>query len=288
MIDVNFDFPSPGAFVYDKSRPTYYTEFLSWSLHQHQYALSQAGAKNHVETVPVHEQMVAVLQAGASLASWLDSSIDLVSAWLNSADGSPPPGDLPAFPDLPEVLTQLAVLLPGGKLALAAKLAIPAVKAVFKFRELQRPRDLVRLLDKALLRDSFFLGIRKSWLEVIAEKMPSEYPDWSALLKARLVIDGVGREFTIAEILGSLLKAFVTQDCEGVSVGLTDFLRRVLAYCVPVADGNADFITLQDTLQSLVDALSACSVEVETEKAARVRLSGVDTSQGSVPFPSNL
>lgn len=288
MIDVNFDFPSPGSFVYDKDRPTYYTEFLSWALHQHQHALSQAGAKNHVETVSVSEQFSGAVQAGASLASWLDSSVDLVSGWLNSADGSPPPGDLPALPDLPDVLAQLAVLLPGGKLALASKLALPVIKAVFKFREFQRPRDLVRLLDKALLRESFFLGIRRSWLEVISDKMPSEYPDWSALLKARLVIDGVEKNFTIAEILGHILKAFVTQDCEGVPIGLADFFRRALAYCVPVADGNSDFITLQDTLQSLVDTLSACSVEVETEKAARVRLSGVDTSQGSVPFPNNL
>lgn len=48
---------------------------------------------------------------------------------------------------------------------------------------------------------------------------------------------------------------------------------------------------LQDiarAVEGLVDALSACSVEIETEKAAKVRLSGVETFQGSVPFPTNL
>lgn len=48
---------------------------------------------------------------------------------------------------------------------------------------------------------------------------------------------------------------------------------------------------LQDiarAVEGVVDALSACSVEIETEKAVKVRLSGVETSQGSVPFPTNL
>ena len=49
-VSLSDSFPSaPYSFVYDASKPTYYSEYYAWCLHKHQAALAAAGASTEID-----------------------------------------------------------------------------------------------------------------------------------------------------------------------------------------------------------------------------------------------
>lgn len=292
MSIVSLSFPEPPEFAYDSQRPTFYSEYYAYCLHKHQAALSAAGASVHIENASHADQVAAVSTFANNLQAWSDGSVNSLVQYLTGGDDAVEPV-LPDFPVVPELLESAVSLLPGGKLALLIKGAVPFIKGFLMLKEKLRPTDPVRILDKALLKESWWLpGYRKSWLEVISEKIDEKElsVDLSPIvekLSCTVEIEGSQVSFSVAEILQNLLQAFSTVDCNGDKIFLADVLRLALTRCVPAGGDAFDMSTILDSFDGLAGVLSAMSIEVETEKAARVRLSGVDAAS-EIPFPNNL
>lgn len=266
MSTITFDFPDAGEFVYDSQRPTYYSERYAWALHKHQAALAAAGASVHIETASHADQITAVSTFANNLQAWSDGCVNALVQYLTGGDDAVEPV-LPDFPVVPELLESAVSLLPGGKLALLIKGAVPFIKGFLLLKEKLRPTDPVRILDKALLKDSWWLpGLRKSWLQEISEKLES---------------------LAVNVDLSPIVDALSTQDCNNTQVTMAEILKRALGECRDIGGGYSAYYGVYELLQQLIGVLSAMSIEVETEKAARVRLSGVDAAS-EIPFPSNL
>lgn len=266
MSVVNLSFPEPPDFAYDSQRPTFYSEYYAYCLHKHQAALSAAGASVHVENASHADQVAAVSTFANNLQAWSDGSVNALVQYLTGGEDAVEPV-FPDFPVVPELLESAVSLLPGGKLALLIKGAVPFIKGFLMLREKLRPTDPVRILDKALLKDTWWLpGIRKSWLQEISEKLES---------------------LAVNVDLSPIVDALSTQDCNNTQVTMAEILKRALGECRDVGGGYSAYYGVYDLLQQLIGVLSAMSIEVETEKAARVRLSGVDAAS-EIPFPNNL
>lgn len=296
-MQVNLSFPCPPDFVYDPDKPTYYTELYSWACHKHQAALSAAGASVHVETATPESQLASITAYGDMLAEWSSSAVGALSAYLTGQDDAPSPAipDLPVFPDL---LSSAASLLPGGKLALVFKMAVPFVRGFLELREKMRPTDPVRLLDKALLKDTWWLpGVRSSYLglindklQVIADKLgASSELDLDKYFKTSKAIESLNIPVgaSVADLLVILLRLLSTIDCSGDIAGLTDVLFRSLSECVPAGGDAFDLSTIKHSVDTLSHVLGMMSIEIETEKAAKVTVAGVEC-QETVPFPNNI
>ena len=129
------NFPSPGAFSYDASKPTYYSEFYAWSLHQHQYMLSMAGAKIEFDNISESDKIQNVTDFSSSLVSWASSALDIYASYQRGETS-----DLPALPSLPDgltdILTYLATLPFGGKIALVLKVGLPILQKLLQVKEM--------------------------------------------------------------------------------------------------------------------------------------------------------
>lgn len=269
MAQVPLSMASPGVFAYDPLRPTYYTEFFSWALHDYQSRLSAAGASQDVDTVSHADKVAALAAFSSSLETWSGSAVSALTDFLTGADDAASPV-IPDFPALPEVLENAVSLLPGGKIGLVVKALVPVVKGWFSLHEKLRPKDPVRLLDKALLKDSWFLpGYRKSWLEEISEKL-------NTIGSRSITID-----------LQPLVDVLSAQDCNNTQVSIAQVLFRALGECREIGGGYSAYYGIFEALEQIANALSCMSIEVETEKAARVKMSGIEC-QETIPYPSNL
>lgn len=296
-MQVNLSFPVPPDFVYDKDKPTYYTELYSWACHKHQAALSAAGASVHVETATPEAQLSSVAAYGELLSGWSSSVVGVLSDYLTGEDDAPLPA-IPDLPALPELLLSAASLLPGGRLALLFKTAVPLIKGFLELREKLRPTDPVRLLDKALLKNSWWLpGARSSYLglindklQVIADKLgESSDIDLDKYFKTSRSLESLGIPVgvSVADLLVTLLRLLSTVDCGGDIAGLTDVLFRSLSECVPAGGDAFDLSTIKQSVDTLSHVLGVMSIEIETEKAAKVTLAGVEC-QETVPYPNNI
>ena len=113
----------------------------------------------------------------------------------------------PDFPALPAVLESAVALLPGGKIGLLIKGVLPFVRGFLELREKLRPTDPVRILDKALLKDTWWLpGVRKSWLQEISEKLDT-------ISSKSITID-----------LQPLIDVLSAQDCNNTQVSIAQVL----------------------------------------------------------------
>ena len=269
MVNVPLQIAPPPDFVYDAERPTYYNELYAWALHKHQAALSAAGASVDVENVSHSEKAAAIASYSSSLSAWSETVVNQLSSFLTGSSDAPAP-EIPDLPILPEILENAVALLPGGKLGLFLKSALPILKGFLSFKEKMRPTDPVRLLDKALLKDSWFLpGYRKSWLSEISEKLDT-------ISSKSITID-----------LQPLIDVLSAQDCNNTQVSIAQVLFRALGECREIGEGYSAYYGIFDALEQIANILSCMSIEIETEKAARVKMSGVEC-QETIPFPSNL
>ena len=207
MVNVPLQIAPPPDFVYDAERPTYYNELYAWALHKHQAALSAAGTSVDIENVSHADKVAAIAAYSTSLASWSESAVNALSSFLVGGADAPAP-QIPDLPVLPEILENAVALLPGGKIGLFLKSALPFVKGFLALKEKLRPTDPVRLLDKALLKDSWFLpGYRKSWLEEISEKLDA--------ISSKAAID-----------IQPLIDVLSAQDCNNTQVSIAQVLFR--------------------------------------------------------------
>ena len=206
MVNVPLRISPPPDFVYDPERPTYYNELYAWALHKHQAALSSAGASVDVENVSHADKAAAIASYSASLSAWSETAFNQLSSFLAGGENAPLPA-IPDLPLLPAILENAVALLPGGKIGLFFKAALPFVKGFFALKEKLRPTDPVRLLDKALLKDSWFLpGYRKSWLQEISEKLDT-------ISSRSITID-----------LQPLIDVLSAQDCNNTQVSIAQVL----------------------------------------------------------------
>ena len=318
MSVVNLSFPEPPDFAYDSQRPTFYSEYYAYCLHKHQAALSAAGASVHIENASHADQISAMSSFANNLQAWSEGSVNALVQYLTGGDDAVEPV-FPDFPIVPELLESAVSLLPGGKLALIVKGAVPFIKGFLMLKEKLRPTDPVRILDKALLKSSWFVpGVRKSWLEEISEKLPDVVDgaipvstDFSSLVDVFSAQDCNNTQTSIAQILfralgecrevgeeefayyglfdalQGILSALSVSGCNDKQASIAQILFRALGECRDVDGGDSAYYGIYELLQQLIGVLSAMSVEVETEKAARVRLSGIDAA-AEIPFPSNL
>lgn len=139
MNEISLDFPDAGEFSYDSQRPTYYSERYAWALHKHQAALSAAGAKISVETASHADQIAAISSFSTALQTWSQGTADSLSSFLTGDENAPLPV-LPEFPLLPELLEGAVSLIPGGKLALMVKGALPFVTGFLKLKKVGSPK----------------------------------------------------------------------------------------------------------------------------------------------------
>lgn len=274
-------FPAPGEFIYDPDRPTYYTEYYAYCLHSHQAALAAAGAVAHIETATPEQQAIAVSELTTNISGWLSSVLDAYAAYQSGTSAAPPA--LPDAPALPEMIQSLALLLPGGKIALALKVALPFISKFLEMKEKIRETDPARVLAKALLKSNWWDPTnltQKSWLEEINDNILNlqdalagndEKGVATVLRQALLRESDDGDSYT--NVLDSLRQFFVTEDCTGNEMTLSQVVKIALMRC---KDDDGTFETLQDSVDSLRDALSTISIFIETEKATRIRMGCIE------------
>lgn len=208
-------FTSPGVFLYDPARPTYYSELYAHSLHTYQAALAAAGAADEIEPTDSASSLALIESYSNELSTWIESAFDTFSAFQASDSENVPA--LPSLPLLPDLLGKAILLFPGGKLLLFLKVAVTLLRVFLNTRNALKTADAAAAIKKGLL----------------------------------------------------------TKNCSGDVVGLADMLRASLSRC-----NQSELETVQDSIDSLRDMLGGVVLELETEKAARIRLGyGVDAEE---------
>ena len=248
-------FPSPGEFVYNPDKPTFYTEYYAYCLHSHQAALAAAGAVAHVETSTPEQQAIAVTELTSNLSVWLSTALDVYAAFQSGESTVPPV--LPDVPALPEMLQSLALLLPGGKIALALKIALPFVSKFLEMKEKTRETDPSRVLAKALIKSNWwdFTNLtQKGWLEEINNNIlklqeslsGNDEKGVAVVLRQALLRDG--DDGAVLNLIDLLEAIFVGEDCTGNKLAFIDAVKIALMRCKD--DGT--FETVQDSIDSII------------------------------------
>ena len=158
--NVQWVFPSleGESFTYNSSRPTYQTERLSYHVLGLLGSLSSSGA---FATVTQESDMSSIEAAIdtyiAELSRWLGNAITKVTAYLQSPSSSRALLSLPAAPVLAPITTTSIMALPP---ALIVKLGTGIIKDVVEsygqWQAANRGNSLVRLIDKAFFKQSFW------------------------------------------------------------------------------------------------------------------------------------
>lgn len=223
-VPFNFTTPvgAPEGFAYDKERPTYYTEMLSYQIMRFLAALTAGGAFYDVsQDVDLAASENAVNEYLAKFHSWILDSSARLSAHLTEKSGSRSSLALAAAPTLALAGgSSLAVLPPAIVAKMATSIINDIAESTTRFKADMRAADFVRLFDKA-----FF---EQSWFGDIADK-----PFLAA-------IEGVKRQLSIEHgtgeglSLGDLLQLALTgADAEAVpegqippTIGIVDALTK--------------------------------------------------------------
>ena len=145
------------TFEYSQDTPTKYTEALSFQCLSILESLATQGGKIFIETSTPQEQSEAFLSWQESFKTWLNSVEESVSAWLTESEESRLLPVLPLAPALPAAIGGAAVILYRGALV---KAAVDGVSALIRTTQTamanRRQTQLVRLIDKALLDNTWF------------------------------------------------------------------------------------------------------------------------------------
>ena len=143
-------------FNYNKEQPTYYTEYLSFYLLSVFAGLGFGGFKFFIETKTPNEQQASIDSFVAEFSAWLDDCEQKVSAWLLEDDTS---RGLPALLMPPQISLPLAGSILLFRPALVS-LAVDSVSSVIRVIQTatanRRQAQIVRLLNKALFKESFW------------------------------------------------------------------------------------------------------------------------------------
>lgn len=280
------NFPSPGAFSYDAAKPTYYSEFYAWSLHQHQYMLSMAGAKIEFDNVSEYDKIQNVTDFSSKLVLWASAALDIHASYQRGETSELP--SLPSLPDgLTDILTYLATLTFGGKVALVIKIGLPILQKFLQVKESLRETDPVRVLAKGLLKSNWWdiTGItQKSWLEEINNNIlklqdalsGNDEKGVAVVLRQALLRDG--DDGAVLNLIDLMEAIFVGEDCTGNKLAFIDAVKIALMRC----NNDGVFETVQDSIDSIRDVLAAVSIFIETEKATRIRMGCIEGNEQPV------
>ena len=195
-------------FNYDKEQPTYYTEYLSFYLLSVFANLGFGGFKFYIETRGPNEQEQAISGFVTEFSAWLCDCEQKVSAWLLEDDAS---RGLPALLLPPQISLPLAGSILLYKPALVS-LAVDSLSSIIRVIQTatanRRQTQIVRLLNKALFRESFW-GLS-------SESIPLK----------------------ILEALEAIAKAFKGKDMEGVEKGIAALLYDSLTALIDIPDST--------------------------------------------------
>lgn len=162
--------PDPGAFSYDSDNPTYYTEWLSHSIHALLYNLGGAGGKMFLEGTDPDVQASDSGTFSAALVTWAVNNIDTISSYLND-DGSGSPPAIPDPPSLPATIGGAVKVFAGGKLKILLEVLPTVLECYGKWESARKERALERMLDSALNRSSYFGLVKSAYLEEISDAL---------------------------------------------------------------------------------------------------------------------
>lgn len=210
-------------FSYDKERPTYYTEYLSFYLLSVFADLGFGGFKFFIETRTPNEQQASIDNFVSEFSNWLSDCEQKVSAWLLEDDTS---RGLPALLMPPQISLPLAGSILLFKPALVS-LAVDSISSVIRVIQTatanRRQAQIVRLLNKAFFKESFW--------GLTTESIPLKILDALELIaKACKGENQKGVEKGIAGLLYDALTAFIdipeSDLKEGVNIPI--MLKKIL------------------------------------------------------------
>lgn len=159
-VPFNFTAPTnvPAGFVYDKTKPTYYTEMLSFQILRFLGVASYAGAYLSVNTdSDTAADMTAFDNYLLEFHNWVLDCAGKLSAHLTAKSGSRGALALAAAPQLTLASgASLAVLPPALFVKLGTSVINDITEAITMFRADMREADFVRLFDRAFFKQSWF------------------------------------------------------------------------------------------------------------------------------------
>ena len=159
------------------------------------------------------------------------------------------------------------------------------LRGVLQVRNSLRETDPVRILAKALIKENWWdiTGLaKKSWFEEINENLLKTHDLLKNNLEGKFTISETQEDIQMTFIRGIFLlwRSLQTFDCNSDAMSLAQVLRVALTRCVAAGGDAFNIETLQDSLDTLQDAISGIQVELETEKAARIRIgSGIEAAE---------
>ena len=203
-------------FSYDKDKPTYYTESLSFYLLSIFADLSYNGFKFYVETRTPNEQQAGIDSFVSEFSVWLSDCEQKVSAWLLEEEES---RGLPVLLSPPQISLPLAGSILLFKPALVT-LAVDSISSIIKVAQTamanRRQAQVVRLLDKAFFKDSFW-GLKTESIPLL-------------ILEALQGVNQKDEDMGIAALLYDALTAYIdvpeSKDKEAVNIPL--MLKKIL------------------------------------------------------------
>ena len=231
-------------FAYNKEQPTYYTEYLSYYLLSVFANLGFGGFKFLIETKTPAEQQTSIDSFIAEFSAWLNDCEQKVSAWLVEDDTS---RGLPALLLPPQISLPLAGSILLYKPALVS-LAVDSVSSVIRVIQTatanRRQAQIVRLLNKALFRESFWGLTTESIPLKILEAL-------ELMVKAFKGENQKGVEKGIAALLYDALTAYIdipeSELKEGVNIPImlkkildNKDIIRLLSHVVVSSGGNVE------------------------------------------------
>ena len=212
-------------FSYNKEQPTYYTEYLSFYLLSVFASLGFGGFRFLIETKTPSEQQASIDSFVAEFSAWLDDCEQKVSAWLLEDDTS---RGLPVLLLPPQISLPLAGSILLFKPALVS-LAVDSVSSVIRVIQTatanRRQAQIVRLLNKALFRESFW-GLS-------TESIPLK----------------------ILEALEAIVKAFKGKNLEGAEKGIAALLYDSLTALIDIPDSTLkEAVNIPIMLKKILDS----------------------------------
>lgn len=210
-------------FSYNKEQPTYYTEYLSFYLLSVFADLGFGGFKFLIETKTPNEQQASIDSFVSQFSDWLNDCEQKISAWLLEDDTS---RGLPVLLLPPQISLPLAGSILLFRPALVS-LAVDSISSVIRVIQTatanRRQAQIVRLLNKALFRESFW--------GLATESIPLKILEALELIaKACKGENQKGVEKGIAALLYDALTAFIdvpeSELKEGVNIPI--MLKKIL------------------------------------------------------------
>ena len=242
-------------FSYNKEQPTYYTEYLSFYLLSVFADLGFGGFRFFVETKTPAEQQASIDSFVAEFSAWLDDCEQKVSAWLVEDDAS---RGLPALLMPPQISLPLAGSILLFKPALVS-LAVDSVSSVIRVIQTatanRRQAQIVRLLNKAFFRESFWGLSNESIplkildaLEIIAKACKGKNQEGVEKGFAALLYDSL----TALEIIAKACKG---ENQKGVEKGFAALLYDSLTALIDIPDSPLkEWVNIPIMLKKILDS----------------------------------